>query len=273
MDMEKYKIKDLNKWIPWFVGFSDAEGSFQVYHKKRILKSGELSKVNVGCFYHLSLHKKDLCIIKDIQCALNNTESIYEYKDKLDSRLAINNKNGLFYIMDNVFDVWPLLTKHQLARYTLLKKSLLNNVKEFPNIDMYDGFVRNTMNEIDTELIPKFNSNRTNDLLKIAGIDSWIVGFINGEGSFPFKDRPIFTIEHTDFYALDIINKRLCFGPKIRARSPRERDVNKIIKPTFILEISSKNDIKTLIEFLDSNHTADLQGNKNIQYNKWKDRK
>ena len=104
MDMESYKIKDLDKWLPWFVGFSDAEAGFQVYPKKRILKSGILSKINVGHSYHLSLHKKDLSIIKDIHSVLNNVGSVYEYKDKMDSRLAINDKDGLLYVINNIFD-------------------------------------------------------------------------------------------------------------------------------------------------------------------------
>ena len=109
--MENYMTKDLNKWLPWFVGFSDVEGSFQVYPKKRTLKSGGLSKVNVGYSYHLSLHRKDLPLLKNIQGVLENTGSIYEYKDKLDSRLAINNRPGLLYIINKVFNIWPLVTK------------------------------------------------------------------------------------------------------------------------------------------------------------------
>lgn len=89
MDMENYKIKKINNWLPWFVGFTDAEGNFQVYPKKRTLKSGNISKVNVGHTYHLSLHRKDLCIVKDIQNA--------EYKDKIDSILAINDKKKVCY--------------------------------------------------------------------------------------------------------------------------------------------------------------------------------
>lgn len=60
-DMEnKVIINKINeKWLKWFVGFNDAEGNFQVYPKKRVLKSGEISKYNVGYAYHLSLHQRD----------------------------------------------------------------------------------------------------------------------------------------------------------------------------------------------------------------------
>ena len=106
---KKYIINDNNKKLAWFIGFSDAEGCFQVYPKKRILKSGELSKVNVGYSYHLSLHKKDLVILTDIKSMLKDAGVVYEYKNKLDSRLAINDIPNLMYLIENVFDVWPLL--------------------------------------------------------------------------------------------------------------------------------------------------------------------
>ncbi len=61
--MEKnIKIKNINMdnnilWFYWYAGFNDAEGCFQVYPKKMILKTGQISKVNVGYSYHLSLHR------------------------------------------------------------------------------------------------------------------------------------------------------------------------------------------------------------------------
>ena len=272
MDMENDTIENLNKLLPWFVGLSDAEGSFQTYPKKRVLKSGDISKVNVGYSYHLSLHKKDLRILKDIQRALNGVGSIYEYKDKLDSRLAINDKPGLLFIIDKVFDISPLVTKHQATRYSLLKKGLFNNTKEFPNINLYNAYVSNTIEKINTELAPVFGTNRVNNLLQASYIDNWIIGFINGEGSFPInKGRCIFTIEHTDADALNLIKERLCFGPSVHERHPRNKDIDKIRKTTYILEVSSKTDISRFIDFLDNNNTANLQGNKILQYNKWRE--
>ena len=42
---EKNSSLRLDKsWLSWFVGFCDAEGNFQVYPKKRTLKSGVVSK-------------------------------------------------------------------------------------------------------------------------------------------------------------------------------------------------------------------------------------
>jgi hypothetical protein len=47
-------------------------------------------------------------------------------------------------------------------------------------------------------------------------IDNWIVGFINGEGSFYLnKGKCNFYIEHTDKQLLELIRMRLDFGPNV----------------------------------------------------------
>jgi hypothetical protein len=94
------------------------------------------------------------------------------------------------------------------------------------------------------------------------------VGFINGEGCFYLnKNKCNFFIEHTDKHALELIRQRLSFGPSVTARSPRERDEGKdYIKQTYVLIVSSKKDIKSLMEFLDNADNMQLQGNKLSQY-------
>jgi len=66
---------------------------------------------------------------------------------------------------------------------------------------------------------------------------------------------------------LEIIKKRLYFGPNVLKRSERARDIGKIRKEMFQLFISSKKDIENLIMFLDDKNNIPLQGYKNIQYN------
>jgi hypothetical protein len=99
-----------------------------------LLKSGEISKINVGYSYHLSMHKRDIEMIKDIQIKLKGIGSIYEYTNKPDSRLAVNDKQGLLYLIKNVFELNPLLTKNQLIRYQLLKEGLINHINEFKTL-------------------------------------------------------------------------------------------------------------------------------------------
>ena len=53
-------------------------------------------------------------------------------------------------------------------------------------------------------------------------------------------------------------------------RSKRYRDLNKVRKICYQLNISSKKDIYKLVDFLDSENNIYLQGYKLEQYNKWK---
>jgi hypothetical protein len=81
------------------------------------------------------------------------------------------------------------------------------------------------------------------------------------------KNKCNFFIEHTDRQALEIIKRRLSFGPNVLERSPRNRDFGKERKITYQLIISSKKDIENLIMFLDNKDNIPLQGNKYKQYN------
>ncbi len=254
-----------NNWLKWFIGLNDAEGNFQTYPKKRLLKSGEISKINVGYSYHLSMHKRDIEMIKDIQIKLKGIGSIYEYTNKPDSRLTVNDKQGLLYLIKNVFELNPLLTKNQLIRYQLLKEGLINHINEFKTLEEYNNYKSERLLYITKKVEIK------KSLFTELDIDNWIIGFINGEGSFNIKNsRLVFYIEHSYKNALEIIKKRLYFGPNVLKRSERARDIGKIRKEMFQLFISSKKDIENLIMFLDDKNNIPLQGYKNIQYNEWK---
>lgn len=200
------------------------------YTQKKV-KSGEISKYNVGYAYHLSLHKRDIEILKNIKDKLNNVGTIYEYVNKPDSRLAVNDKAGLLSIIHNVFDVFPL-QKNQLIRYLLLKDGLVNNVKEFKTLEEYNHYKTKTERLLSINpSSPRDNElkYRVERLLKAPyDIDNWIIGFINGEGCFYInKTKCNFFIEHTDREALEIIKRRLEFGPNVLERSPRLRDIGK----------------------------------------------
>lgn len=109
------------RWLQWFIGFNDAEGNFQIYPKKNVLKSGVISNYRLGFAYHLSLHSRDMALIENIREILNNVGVVYNYQNKNDSRLAVNGRQGLLYLIDNVFEIYPLLTTNQRNRYNLLK--------------------------------------------------------------------------------------------------------------------------------------------------------
>jgi hypothetical protein len=67
---------------------------------------------------------------------------------------------------------------------------------------------------------------------------------------------------------LDLIKYRFDFGPNVLERSIRYRDLDKVRKICYQLNISSKKDIYKLIDFLDNENNISLQGYKLEQYNK-----
>lgn len=175
--------KNYNKWLKWFIGLNDAEGNFQIYPKKRLLKTGEISKINVGYSYHLSMHNRDIEMIKDIQFKLNGIGSIYEYTNKPDSRLAVNDKRGLLYLIENIFEPNPLVTKNQLIRYQLLKDGLINQINEFKTLEEYLNYKSKRLLYITKEIESK------NKIFTESDLNNWIIGFINGEGFFSIKNN------------------------------------------------------------------------------------
>jgi hypothetical protein len=102
----------------------------------------------------LSLHKRDVGILKNIKDKLNDIGVIYEYADKPDSRLAVNDKSGLLSLI-NVFDVYPLITKNQLIRYLLLKDGLINNIKEFKTLELYNQYKTERLLSISVDILLK----------------------------------------------------------------------------------------------------------------------
>lgn len=147
-------------------------------------------------------------------------------------------------------------------RYSLLKNGLINGVKEFKSLEEFNKYKSDYLesNNKQVDLINLYKSGTME-------IDNWIIGFINGEGSF-YLNKCSFHIEHTDKQLLDLIKIRLDFGPNVLERSFRSRDLGKERKTIYLLDISSKKDIKQLIMFLDNN--IPLQGYKMEQYNEWK---
>lgn len=231
MDMENNIIFNKN-WVSWLVGFIDAEGNFQIYPKKRVLTSGKIARYNVGFSFHLSLNKK----------------------------------SDLLYLIDNIFEKYPLITKNQSIRYYLLKNWIINDITEFKTLEEYQEYKTNSLLSITEDV--KIQSD---NLYKNLSIDNWIIGFINGEGCFYLnKNKCNFFIEHTDKQALELIKNRLTFGPNVLERSKRDRDLGKVRKTTYQLIVSSKKDLNSLVMLLDNNNNIPLQGNKYKQYQDWK---
>jgi hypothetical protein len=218
MDMARTFNNTLNKnWIEWFIGFCDADANFQVFPKVRsyLKKDGSPSNYyNIGYGFHISLSSKDLALLQKIQNLLNGIGHIYVYPSRDEARLSVTKLADLKYLIENVFDVSPLISNHQRSRYAIFRYGILNNVKRVETMEEFKEFLNSAI-EL-TPILEDYYKEGT-------AFDNWIVGFINGEGCFHLhkSGHLVFYIEHTDENSLNLIKQRLGLGPNVLDRGNR----------------------------------------------------
>jgi len=247
------KIK--NHDIMWFIGFCDAEGHFQCI-KERINKDNTIS---IQYTFNLRLHSDDKLTIEFCKELLGNRGYIYSnLEKKKEISLIIASWKDLNWLINNIF-IYDLLTKNQWHRYSRWKFGIIKNLKKFANLNEFTAFNQNE------KLWLKENK------LEIENLDlydSWIIGFINGEGCFHINKKKnclVFYIEQAEEEVLIYIRNRLNFSPKVSLR--KRRKINR--KDTYSLYISSKKDISNLVNFINRTDIVKLKGKKYEQYRDW----
>jgi len=258
------KININKNWIQWFIGFCDAEGNFQTFPKKRFNSTKNLHYYNIGYGFHLSLSIKDRTLLQKIHLNLNSLGHFYEYPDREEVRIAITRSEDLKWLITNIFEVFPLLTKHQRDRYSRLKFGVLTKFNRIESIQEYQEYLTK---RYDAELPILSNINATNKII----FDNWMSGFINGEGAFVIhpKGYLLFYIEQVEGEVLTLIKNRLNATPNILFRPSRGKNRS----DTYSFAISSKKDISSLIQFFEEKNNPFLKplyGNKKAQFDEWK---
>lgn len=174
----------MNEFYEWFVGFSDAESMFII---SPILSNG---KIQAFVFkYVLGLHIDDLLVINDIKVKLNMGR-VNIYSNLV--TFTVNRKEDIFKLI-SIFDNFNLNTSKYLD-YLDFKKVF----KMYNNRDK-------SMSEISSELLNIKNSmNRGRIDIVIHKINiskNWLIGFIEGDGSFSLSRNSmevIFSIKLTE---------------------------------------------------------------------------
>ena len=223
-----------NKILSWFIGFCDAEANFQTTLYKRLNKENKIISYGIKYSFHMGLHERDLPLLEYIRENLNSIGKIYHYSEKKECHLNVNKIEELSWLIKSVFNVYPLLTKHQSVRFNKIKQGILENIKTIYSLEEYHKHIT---------LIPEVNVSF--DSLPSEYLENWIVGFLNGEVSFTTRkptDRknrsiPLIYLEHTDETVLYLIKNYLNLGPSILSR---QRDLR---KKSYILNLSSKKDL------------------------------
>jgi len=140
--------------------------------------------------------------------------------------LAYTKLLDIQFLIENVFDKYPLVTLNQRQRYNLLRTGILKKIKRLDNLEEYTKFKVENSVVTDYDFWKDSESKNLHTIkqrFSVSFEDSWMLGFINGEGSFTVnkKGTLIFSIEHTDKASIALIKNRLNLGPTIFDRGQR----------------------------------------------------
>jgi hypothetical protein len=199
-------------------------------------------------------------LIEEFQTQFNKIGHIYIYPDKEECRWAVTKKSELIYLMETAFNLKNvnLITLHQRERLARLKYGLLNNLNRVETLEEYNKFLNTN-----------YDVTVINDEYLSQGVafQNWILGFISGEGCFYINPRGyrIFSIEHTDKKALELIKLHLDLGPNLVDRGNRENTR----QTTYSLTLQSKKDIQTIKDLCRNPLLIGLRGYKLKQFNLW----
>jgi hypothetical protein len=174
----------INPWV--ITGLIDAEGTFTT----SVLKSlSTKSGYNVAARFKITLHIKDLELIKNIQSFFGEVGTIVVWKDTATYR--VDSLNQILDVVIPHFDKYPLITQ-KLADY-LLFKDIISLMKNKEHLTL-DGFrkVLSIKASLNLGLSPKLKVifpeikavNRPLVVGKEIPSPFWIAGFTSGDGSF-----------------------------------------------------------------------------------------
>lgn len=243
----------------WLVGFTDGDGNFHI--AKQVVKGN--IKWNLG--FKLTQSKYNLRILNYIKKELG-FGSITSDGNK--AQFFIRNRKTIETVIIPIFDKYSLLTTKYFD-YLKFKKALLvlNNDKL-------------TKEEKDRQLIIIKNSSPTNDYLSpawekaklpltntssINGVmtKSWVIGFIEAEGSFYLTNKSPERIVHgfgltqkLDKIILESIGLLLGIKNNVRYKE---------IYNHYILDTTNSRAIENIIEYFINT----MKGMKSLEYKIW----
>lgn len=175
--------KEINKntedFLQWFVGFSDAESNFiinPVFYKNKITSYSFLFKI--------ALHIDDMDVLKYIHDKLG-IGSVRVYKNEC--IFNVTNKEGIYKLIE-IFDKFNLNTTKYFDYIDFKKAFILYNERD-------RNLTAESLKDQILDLKISMNNKRTmfnTQNHKIIINKNWLLGFIEGDGSF-FLKRDIIT--------------------------------------------------------------------------------
>ena len=197
-------------FLQWFVGFSDAESSFMISLKNNS-PSTSLPPKGVGeahFIFRITLHIDDCAVLFTIRerlgigvVSIRNQTCTY----------SVHSFQNIINVLLPIFDKYPLLTLKQLD-YSDWRKAIILK-KENKDQSSKISLSLTTFNQI-SHIKNNMNTNRTdyqNYKLKKEMISKyWLVGFVEGDGSFFFTNgNAVFSLTQKDKRILEVIRDYL----------------------------------------------------------------
>lgn len=246
-------IKD--QWEQWLVGFTDGDGNFHISHQ------GD----KWGLSYKLTQSRYNLRVLHYIKKQLG-VGSIT--KDGTKAQYFIRDRKIIETVIIPIFDKYPLLTTKYFD-YVKLKKALviLNNTslsKEDKNLKLLA--IKNSKANSDY-ISPAWN-NAILPLTDVSSINnvmskSWLVGFIEAEGSFYLTNKDSNRIVHgfgltqkLDKVVLDGIRLMLHISNPVKFKELHNH---------YILDTTNSRAIENIILFFKDT----MKGVKSLEYRIW----
>ena len=191
-----------SNFLQWFVGFTDAEGNFII---NPIRKKDKSTVSSFSFMFKITLHIDDEKVLRYIKDKLG-IGGVRVYKDEV--IFNVTDQKGIALLIP-IFDKYNLNTtkyldyldfKEAFLFYLNRDKSLTPNPNSSDNDNHKDKMVKEKI----LELKNKMNTNRVYfdrpEHSKIVITKSWLLGFIEGDGSFFLRRdsiTPTFCIENT----------------------------------------------------------------------------
>nr|BCB25094.1 hypothetical protein [Zygosaccharomyces siamensis] len=290
--MRNYTTKKMNhiNMNQWLVGMTDGDGTFNVYTNMKNKKIIFTYKITLMTKNSQLLYKiKSYLGIGSVMISNKNQPNLISY--------LIRDKNLLLNYLIPIFDKYPLLTSKRF-NYLKFKHCLLisndnnlsqidklNKINEINNLTFDNNYISDAWNPI--KYIINNNNNNNNvlnyDNLNINDIEnimtkSWLIGFIEAEGSFFITKKTANRFIHSfcitqklDYIVLYSIKLLLNINNNIQNSHHIYMKGEVACRFNFYkLETTNSKNIEYIMNYFRySNYTSKFLGMKSFEFNIW----
>lgn len=231
------------KELAYLLGLIESDGSISCYLERNKGKLYFRSELCVG------LKEEDikLCywIRRLLGCGTVRKVNHSEEKERKVSRYQLRSKKLINEKIIKAYEEYPPITRNKAIRVEWFKRCYEKNVLiKKPEKD---------------EVIPLRFS--VGDEPKGGYIKDWIIGFIEGDGSFYITKSGVVgfnVVQKEDKEVLEIIREEIGIKRKINER-----------KGVYTITAESREDIERVVSFMTNNERVRLKGLKKVEFIKW----